>query len=324
MGTWLGMKPDEAAEAAEPVNTGTATDADGKGKERKGSKVAERDNDDDRIRFTVEGETRRLNKADLISALAQLDPKSRAKIVEQTNLPETLKDEVRDDAKEHDKNKRRASADELNGTDVRSRNDRNNGQLQKVTSNEDRPAGPEGLALVDSNDETIPFHSFASPEARQESQSTQVNETAAQRRRRQAGRTNTSSSGYFSSRAPASSQPFRTISEDADGEAANEDSPSLPTKESPAKTRTRNDSDSDDGSRIRHMRHLTASPELQRQSTTTRTSSDVKETAAERRRREGALGISREDSDSESDGGQGPSKKKQTPKKTRKEQDVLE
>jgi len=354
MGTWLGMKPAEAAEAAEPENTGTVTDESGKGKERKGSKVAERDNDDDRIRFTMEGETRRLNKADLISALAQLDPKSRAKIVEQTNLPETLKDEVREDAKEHDKNKRKASANELDGKNVRSRNDKNNGQLQKVSSNEDRAAGPEGLALVDSNDETIPFHSFASPEAaRQGNTSSHGNETAAQRRRRQAGRTVSSSSGYFSSRAPATTQPFRPISEDADGEAANEDSPALApsttSRDSPAKTRTRADSDSDDGSRIDHMRHLTASPEMQRQSAKARTSSDdqetaaerrrregalghskeepptrnssdVQETAAERRRREGALGVSREDSDSESDDGR---KKKQSSKKSRKEQDVL-
>lgn len=324
MGTWLGIKPDEAAEVAEPSSTGTPGDTAGKGKQQKDSKVAERDNDDDRIRFTMEGQTRRLNKADLISALAQLDPKARAKIVEQTDLPDPLKEEVRADAVEHDKNKRRASAKELNGTDVKSKNDRSHGQLQKVSNREDRSAGPEGLALVDSNEETIPFHSFTSPEARQES--SHSDETPAQRRRRQAGRTVSSSSGYFSSRAPATTQTFRTISEDQDGEAASEASPSLPpsaSRDSPAKARTRSESDSSDGSRIRHMRHLTASPEMQRQPTATRTSSDLQETAAERRRREAALGVSKEDSDTESESEtERGHTKKSTPKKTRKQQDA--
>lgn len=218
------------------------------------------EDDDEHIRFTVGDDKRRMSKAEFIQQIQKLDPKSRKEFVEQSNVPEEVKDEARADANEHAVNKRRATEPRLPtfpGTEINVFDDHPDASsaaaLKKVTSHEDRPTGPDGLTLVESNREEIPFHSISEDLAHLRS----TRETAAQRRRRLAQEREEDSDDDGTERVP----PQRAVS----------------------------------ASGPRPGSSAAASPSHGRSHT------EEGETAAERRRREGALGLYKEDSDSDED-----------------------
>lgn len=216
------------------------------------------DNDDDNVRFTISTGGRRMSKADFIKQIQQLDPKLRARVVEDSDVPEAVKVEARADAKEQDSKERREAAQEgssprrpniveANGSD----GDEQGARVMRVTS-DDSKAGPDGLTLVDSNDQNIPYHDVSSDLSRYGMQQGTGQETAAQRRRREAR--------LKAQQGP----PPEGDSEDDGTERVPPRAPGPPVS---AVSSHRN-------------------------------SAFEGETAAERRRREGALGVSKEESDS--------------------------
>jgi NhaP-type Na+/H+ or K+/H+ antiporter len=164
MGTWMGMSHHAEGEAG-PSGEG----------DKEERKAADSDEDDTKIRFRLGVGGRRMSKAEFIQQIQQMDPKSRAKVVESSNAPEALKSQVRADA----------AAAAGSSRDMRKSKPSTAG-IEHVSSNEDRARGPDGLTLVDSNQEDIPFHPVQDHLAHF-SLGQGGNETAAQRRRRQAG-----------------------------------------------------------------------------------------------------------------------------------------
>ncbi|KAL9097000.1 MAG: hypothetical protein Q9165_000964 [Trypethelium subeluteriae] len=225
--------------------------------------------DDERIRFTVGAGGRRMSKMEFIEQIQKLDPKSRKEFVEQSDVPEEVKDEARADAQEHADNKRRATdpdislspGAEIDLSDNTSSESTDAGAaaaIKKATSHDDTPAtGPDGLTLVQSNHSEIPFHSV-SADLRQLSPGR--SETAAQRRRRLASRSRDD--------------------EDSDDDGTER----VPPPHAVSATSPRGGGGGGGGG--------PAMPAHGRSHT------QVGETAAERRRREGALGISRREEDS--------------------------
>ena len=187
MSTWAGFggKGDEADQGE---TLGESSDAGKKepAKKRKSSIV---DPDDDRIRFTVSGSGgRRMSKQDFIQQIQSMDPKARVKAVEDSNVPEEVKQEVRADAAEQTSQRRpsaktRASskpaAGALSPLNEQDQAEEDTAVVRRVSTSEDRPEGPDGLTLITSKEE-VPFHNV--PESVQ--RRTGGEETAAQRRRR--------------------------------------------------------------------------------------------------------------------------------------------
>ena len=248
IGTYMGMGPPPKTEAG-------PSDQRSGGKER--PRPSDYD-DDEHVRFTVTSGGRRMSKAEFIEQIQKLDPKSRKEFVEQSNVPEEVKEEARADEEEHDVNKRRDTHPRLPtspGAEInifdKTLDPNRAAALKKTTSSEERPTGPDGLTLIDSNHEEIPFHSVSEDVSHL---SPHRGETAAQRRRRLAH-----------------------IHEQ--------------------------DSDDDGTARIPPRRAV--SPPGPRAGSSTshhgRPHTEEGETAAERRRREGALGLYQEDTSSDED-----------------------
>lgn len=268
---------------AETGTTSGATNAaaDGAGNEGKGKQSALSGDDDDRVRFTVSSGGRRMSKAEFIQQIQQLDPKMRARVVEASDVPDAVKEEAREDAREHVADQKKEAEDNKAGKqDKRGRVNLDPATLpdsetaatsdadadttphvRQVSSQDSAAQGPEGLTLIDSNNQDIPFHDVSGDIDRAHARSTSQHETPAQRRRREA-------------RARAQQQRAQEDSDD-DG------TPRVPPKQ--------------------------ASPTLQRGRSEVKTKpaeDENGETAAERRRREGALGVSKEESDSEEEDAQ--------------------
>jgi NhaP-type Na+/H+ or K+/H+ antiporter len=127
-------------------------------------KLESYETDDDRIRFTINAGGRRMSKAEFIQQIQRMDPKSRAKLVEESDAPEALKRDVREGSFSQQSNEHAPA-------------------IEKVTSREQRPVGPSGLTLIDSNREDIPFHPVSDTLAHFNF-GQGGRETAAQRRRR--------------------------------------------------------------------------------------------------------------------------------------------
>ncbi|KAF2148182.1 hypothetical protein K461DRAFT_233284 [Myriangium duriaei CBS 260.36] len=184
MGSYLGVRQKEVGgESAKNAKSGTEND-----KKKKKAKVPEND-DDDRIRFTVEAGGQRMSKAEFIRQIQQMDPKSRARLVEQSNVPEAVKEEAREDEKEHLSRERQGhpsvqvqppTPDITAGS---STTDGDAARIKRAPSKESVARGPDGLTLMDSNNQDIPFHDVTGELQRL---NMQRNETAAQRRRREA------------------------------------------------------------------------------------------------------------------------------------------
>lgn len=216
-------------------------------------------NDDERLRFTITQGGRRMSKAEFIDKIRQMDPKSRVEAVEDSNAPEAVKREARIDAREQAQ--AQASRDRAVSDPKRHRNtipvvNENPGAekdagVAKIARTVTEESDEGDVHLVDSGGQEVPFHDVTyNLRSRQADQG----ETAAERRRRVALEQQTA--------------------EDSDSE--------------------------DDGTdRVPPARRPVPVTGASSISPHGRNVSDAGETAAERRRREGALGISREESDSE-------------------------
>lgn len=274
MGTWahMGGKGDGTVQG-EPT-----------GESSKQAKVRKKpvvDPDDDRIRFTVGSGGRRMSKKEFVEQLQQLDPKARRQVVNDSDVPEAVKDEVHAEAvgevgqrrpstRPRAESKRSPNRPGLAPVDEQNQNlEEGEGGtmlLRRISTSEDKPKGDNNLALIDSDDQAIPFHSV--PESIQKYAG--KDETAAQRRRRMA--------------------------------------------------LDRKDSDDDGIERVPPSQLATGRTELQRSPMSRLGASQHQEpegeTQAERRRRLAALGEggeAAEDSDSEDDGGERRPKKGREP-----------
>ena len=282
MGTFglAGHKNQQSNADAGPSNTQPTAESENKRKKR----LQAEEEDDARLRFTVGAGGRRMSKAEFIQQISALDPKARAKFVEQSDVPEALKSDVREDANQN----RRPSVKQLEshvrrqmpelkdveavaGSSEEGSSTSETAALKRVDTNDDVAAGPEGLTLIDSNDQDIPFHDVGSD--------LRNRETAAERRRREARE-----------RLNSGSRPSFT-----QASHGRRKSPS------PPRPQAKEDSDSEDDGTER------IPPQVERSTGSKITPSqragvdNEGETAAERRRREGALGLSKEESDSEED-----------------------
>ncbi|KAF2468951.1 uncharacterized protein BDR25DRAFT_357301 [Lindgomyces ingoldianus] len=181
MGTYVGIPNHlQGPEESGPSGTsGASPDA----KKRKPASGDEKDDDDDRIRFTVTAGGRRMSKAEFIQQMQNLDPKARAKLVEDSDVPEGVKRDARQDAKDHVARKRAVSSTKIPPV----LGEEGEAQLQKIESpdakEEGRKCGPEGMTLVGSDGEDIPFHSVRDDLANYTLDHSHKSETAAQRRR---------------------------------------------------------------------------------------------------------------------------------------------
>lgn len=129
--------------------------------ESKKKKKPEEEEDDDRLRFTVTAGGRRMSKLEFIQQMAQMNPKDRAKFVQSSNAPEAVKTAAQEDAKDLTDAQRRGAASKANVPPIVG--EEGQAEIQKIESpaaeREGRTRGPEGLTLVDSNNEDVPFHS---------------------------------------------------------------------------------------------------------------------------------------------------------------------
>ncbi|OCK82342.1 hypothetical protein K432DRAFT_293453 [Lepidopterella palustris CBS 459.81] len=282
MGTLIGVHPhqDDSEGIAGPSGAAALTE-----EERRKKRRQEEESDDEHIRFTVTAGGRRMSKAEFIQQIQNLDPKSRAKLVENSDVPEAVKLEARKDAKDHVARKGRASL--ANVPPVLGENEE--AQSHNVESpevREGRKRGPEGLALVGPDDEDIPFHSVSNDLANY-SMDRSRRETAAQRRRRVA------------------SHPFPRIIDAEAGADDSDDKVEDPNAETGAERRRRiaalgGTDINPQSSHPVHPTHTLQAP---------KSHMDEGETAAERRRRLGALGIGKEEdpsSESEEEEGGDP------------------
>lgn len=166
-------------------------------------KSAITDDDDDRLRFTITSQGQRMSKNDFIKQIQSLDPKARARVVEDSDVPEGVKEDARRLAAEHVKKARESSrkrrppppesatsynfpAEQLED------HEHDVAVIQKIDSSEDRPKGDEGLTLVDSHGADIPLHTVSDTVSKY---SAGQPETAASRRRRLAARKDSDDDG---------------------------------------------------------------------------------------------------------------------------------
>ena len=281
MGTWAGL-----GSMAEDAEASSSAQGDSSKKGQSGKPSLPIDEDDDRLRFTITTGGKRMTKDDFINQIRSLDPKARAKVVEESDAPEDVKEDVRRDATRHQQREQKLfeprpkarSAPRESATSYKfpaiplENRDGEVAAVTKVGSHEDRAKGEENLTLVDSNGDDIPFHGVSDAVLKY---SAGQPETAADRRRRAA-------------------TPRRKDSED-DG------TPRIP----PAEQRRR----------ISPTQSGSVSPNT----TLTRGESSLAaagETNAERRRRLAALGEGEDgakDSDSEDDGEERKPKSGHTP-----------
>ncbi|KAK1060335.1 Na+/H+ antiporter [Friedmanniomyces endolithicus] len=252
---------------------------------RRETALAAQEADDEGLRFTINTGGKRMNRLEFIDQIRQMDPRSRAQVVEESDAPEAVKREARKDAREQGAStgsrsgggkgegsvpvvgQHSAAADDAGGA-----RGRGGAALQPVRSHESGE-----LKLVDSNEERIPFHDVSSELRRFQRESETGGETAAERRRRQA------------LRLPASQEEDEEEDEGAVGEADEEDSEDDGTERVPPTTTTTAATtvSTSQGGPIPGKHRPSSTPG---------------ETAAERRRREGALGLREtEESDSEED-----------------------
>lgn len=88
VGTWTGFAPRKETQVAE----GSTTDSPKK------PKIAQQEDDDRRIRFTIGGAGRRMTKEDFLKELQAMDAKTRHEIVAESDAPAAMKDMARKDA----------------------------------------------------------------------------------------------------------------------------------------------------------------------------------------------------------------------------------
>ena len=139
----------------------------------------EQDEDDKNIRF-ITSTGQRMSKAEFIEQIQRMDPKSRARMVEDSDAPEAVKQEALLDVRESNLSLTSEPPSRPTGP---FRIASSTAEVHRVTSHEDRAHGPGGLTLVTSNEEEVPFHPVSDDLARSRFGAGD-RETAAQRRRR--------------------------------------------------------------------------------------------------------------------------------------------
>ena len=182
MGTWAGFSGKEGE-----TENNTQGESSGQQKRRKQSVV---DPDDDRIRFTVGTGGRRMSKQDFIKQIQEMDPRARIETVEESDVPESVKQEIRQDAAEESNQARRARfGSKLSALNEQDQPDEDMPMVRRFSTTEERPRGDsdQGLTQIESNihgeegeGEDIPIHNV--PHSIQKHSGAE--ETAAQRRRR--------------------------------------------------------------------------------------------------------------------------------------------
>lgn len=186
MGTWAHLN--RASTASEDASTPGGS-KDIRKATRGAGKSAEVDNDDDRIRFTVVSGGKRMGKEEFIKQIQSLDPKARAKVIEESDVHGDLKHEAREDAKAQDyaeKQQERAKRNKpartrpppthheatsyqfpvaTPGSERKSAENRDMNKDGNSSESEDAKRQPEirrnsdnELALVDSNGSEIPYN----------------------------------------------------------------------------------------------------------------------------------------------------------------------
>jgi NhaP-type Na+/H+ or K+/H+ antiporter len=178
MGTHMGV-PDTKKAGPSGTHGPTTT------KNKKAEAAAKEAADDQNLRFTVTAGGRRMSKLEFIQQMSQMNPKDRAKFVQNSNVPEAVKDAAHQDAQDHkDEQRRRAASQQLGVPPVLG--EEGEAEIHKIESpaanEEGRSRGPEGLTLVDSNNQDVPFHPIREDVQNHVNES--GGETAAQRRRR--------------------------------------------------------------------------------------------------------------------------------------------
>ncbi|GAB7365440.1 hypothetical protein MBLNU230_g6515t1 [Neophaeotheca triangularis] len=229
---------------------------------------AREDDDDARVRFTIDSGGRRMSKLEFIDKIRQMDPKARAKTVEESNAPEAVKREARKESREQAALKKAGSsaadAFPVVAEEEPSADEGGVGGVGRERAAVRRSLAPgagagagegESLELVDSNQQAVPFHSV-----RIAGHGQRQRDTPAQRRRQQAQR------------------------------------PRRPTGPPPA---VADDDDSEDDGTER----VPPKAKISRSGSEEPEGEEAGETAAERRRREGALGISARSEESDSEDG---------------------
>ncbi|KAI9759482.1 MAG: pH-response regulator protein palH/rim21 [Chaenotheca gracillima] len=207
MGTWVGMGKKE----------GGADGADEK----------KPNDDDDRIRFTTGG--RRMSKIDFIKQIQQLDPKARCEAVNESDAPIEVKQAARSQLEgaakppntKNDVNEPGGSSKEHSHADT-------GAEVKKIRSHEDKPSGPEGLALVDSEEREIPYHSVGDDLAK-------FSGTAADKRRQAAMQAEEDSDDDGTDRVPPNQRNQRS----PDGQKGNGEGRPAPGAETAAERRRR-------------------------------------------------------------------------------------
>ncbi|KAI4138989.1 MAG: hypothetical protein L6R39_006516, partial [Caloplaca ligustica] len=223
MGTWahMGGKADATATEGE---AGDASASSGKQKRKKSSAI---DPDDDRIRFTVGTSGRRMSKQDFIQQIAQMDPHARVAAVEESDVPEGVKQDVRDGlvheqtppeepsppppaARRQSRSQSYQSAMPLKPLEEEQQPRKTMPQVQEA-EDESQPQGDTGLQLVDSHTgQEIPFHPAGATVSKR---SAGKPESAAQRRRRMAARTDDNGEEADSSSRSPSAPASRDVGE---------------------------------------------------------------------------------------------------------------
>jgi Na(+)/H(+) antiporter len=287
---------------------------------RKKKKAEEEADDDERLRFTLGG-GERMSKAEFVRQISSLNPKQRASMVEESDLPEAVKREAREGAKKGNEDSiphrlqsmpanrpiRMSSKDGEASNSSGNVTLSDNAKVKKIPDDTNAPSGPEGLSLVDSNDEVVPFHDVHGDLRRMTGA---TGETPAETRRREA-------------RERSEKSRRAIIEEDSEDDGTERVPPTRPGIGNQYESATaaerrravgtygvggRSDDDSETdyfapretGERPRDVRLASGGLASSTRPTKSNVGSDTDgETAAERRRREGALGVSKEESDSE-------------------------
>lgn len=199
MGTWAGFK----GKGETSAEAGAAADASGqdppessKGRRKSSVVKDEVEEKDDGLRFTVSAGGRRMSKADFIRQIQEMDPKNRHAAVQDSDAPEAIKEEARQDPPPSSELPEAQSTSsrprvQRRGTSNRSDPQRSDPspqpsstgpELHQVGQDSERPHGDTGLTLVESNIGDIPVHSV--PDSLNKYSAARGIETAAQRRRR--------------------------------------------------------------------------------------------------------------------------------------------
>ncbi|KAI4129554.1 MAG: hypothetical protein LQ338_002190 [Usnochroma carphineum] len=213
MSVWAGMGGHSEA-AASGDAAGDASAQSSKQKQKKSSSI---DPDDDRIRFTVGSSGRRMSKQDFIAQIASMDPHARVAAVEKSDVPEGVKQDLREGL-EHEQSspsrppaaarRQGRSQSYQSAMPLKPLGDEQEprGTMPRVQEAEDesQPQGDTGLKLIDSHNEHIPFHPAGATVSKH---SAGKPESAAQRRRRMAATQQDDGERGSSSRSPSAPAP---------------------------------------------------------------------------------------------------------------------